>query len=302
MADPEPIPDAAAAAGDAAAHTSGAASVGVSGPDDGLPPIAGEHRQEDWDLRFDWGAAGLAAVGPGAATVVVVDVLRFTSAVSVAVGRRAVVLPFTWSMGDAARAYAADHDAELAGWREDGGWSLSPTDLARIPAGTRLVLPSPNGSALAFGARDDAADALVLAGCLRNATAVAAVAAARGGPVAVVAAGERWSGGSGGHAGALRPSVEDLLGAGAVLRALTDLAGPGVRLAPEARAAIGAFDAARDELGEWLAGSSSGRELIAIGFGDDVEAAAALDAEQVAPVLDGVAFTGVAAGGVRPLR
>lgn len=272
------------------------------GADDGLPPINAQHSQDGWDVRFDWGVDGLAAVGPGAATVVVVDVLRFTSAVSVAVGRGAVVLPYTWTMGDAARAYAATHGAELAGRREHGGWSLSPRDLTRIPAGTRLVLPSPNGSALAFGARDDVPDAAVLAGCLRNAAAVAAVAAESDGTVAVVAAGERWRG----SLGALRPSVEDLLGAGAVLRALIDVEGLADRaestVSPEARAAIAAFDAARHDLGAWLAGSASGRELIALGFDDDVEAAAVLDAEDVAPVLDGPAFSGVAPGVSRHLR
>jgi 2-phosphosulfolactate phosphatase len=269
-----------------------------SAADDRLPPINAQHGQDGWDLRFEWGADGLAAVGPGTAAVVVVDVLRFTSAVSVAVGRGASVLPYSWTMGDAARAYAAQHGAELAGWREHGGWSLSPTDLARIPAGARLVLPSPNGSALAFGARDDVPGATVLAGCLRNASAVAAVAAEHGGPVAVVAAGERWRG----SLGTLRPSVEDLLGAGAVLRALTEVAGRGESVSPEARAAIAAFNAAGADLAGWLAGSASGRELVAVGFGDDVEAAAWLDAEDVAPVLDGPAFSGVAPGATRPLR
>jgi 2-phosphosulfolactate phosphatase len=265
----------------------------------GRPEYRPGHRQEGWELRFGWGDEGLRAIAQGASAVVVVDVLRFTSAVSVAVGRGGVVLPYAWDTGDAARAYAVDNDAELAGMREHGGWSLSPTDLARLPAGTRLVLPSPNGSALAFEAHDDAPGTRVLAGCVRNASAVAAVAGAVAGPVAVVAAGERWRT----NRGPLRPSVEDLLGAGAVLRALLDVAArPVDSMAPEARAAVAAFDSARDDLDGWLRGSASGRELIAIGFGDDVDAAAVLDAEQVAPVLDGRAFAGVAPAGAGPLR
>ena len=255
----------------------------------GNDPTEAGRRQDGWDVRFEWGVEGLRHVADGTGAVVVVDVLRFTTAVSVAVGRGAVVLPYVWAAGDAARAYAARHGAELAGLREDGAWSLSPTDLATIAVGTRLVLPSPNGSALAFGAQNDAPDATVLAGCLRNATAVA-----------VVAAGERWRG----DLGPLRPAVEDLIGAGAVVAALVD---GGHRkpdtLSPDARAAAAAFEAARaDGLGEWLAGCGSGRELAARGWSDDVVAAAALDAEAVAPVLHGPEFRAVApgdAGGVR---
>jgi 2-phosphosulfolactate phosphatase len=263
------------------------------------PPLSAGRSQGDWDLRFEWGADGLSAVAAGAAAVVVVDVLRFTSAVSVAVARGASVLPYAWALGDAPRAYAARHKAELGGARRPGGWSLSPTDLVGVAAGARLVLPSPNGSALAFGARDDAPGALVLAGCLRNASAVAAVAGAVPGPVAVVAAGERW----GGTLGALRPSVEDLLGAGAVLRGLLDVAErPAGSASPEALAAVAAFDAARDDLTTWLTGSSSGRELAEAGCADDVQAAAALDADAVAPVLDGPEFTGVTPSGAGHLR
>ena len=61
----------------------------------------------------------------------------------------------------------------------------------------------------------------------------------------------------------------------------------------EARAAMAAFDAARDDLADCLAGSVSGRELLARGWSDDVAVAVALDAEAVAPVLDGSEFAGV---------
>ena len=96
----------------------------------------------------------------------------------------------------------------------DQPWSLSPAALLRAPYTPRLVLPSPNGSTIAA-----AASGLVLAACLRNASAVGRWLAAHGygtpsRPVLVVPAGERWPDGS------LRPSLEDGLGAGAVIAAL----------------------------------------------------------------------------------
>ena len=260
--------------------------------------------QDGFDLQFEWGPAGLRELGPGAGAIVVVDVLRFTTAVSVAVGRGAEVLPYGPGDGHA-ETFAAQHNALLAGTgRGDHAWSLSPTDLATIRAGTRLVLPSPNGSALAHAARQLAPGAVVLAGCLRNASAVAQQAAARsrGGPVVVIAAGERWPG-EPGAVGALRPAVEDLLGAGAVLRALRVLTGIAPdRISPEARVAMAAFDDARDDLRAWLLASGSGRELAARGWRDDVEVAAALDVDAVAPILVGAAFVSAAPAAARPLR
>jgi hypothetical protein len=56
------------------------------------------------------GPNGLQRLGPCAADIVVVDVLRFSTAVSVAVERGATVLPYTWE-DDRAETYAAQHNA-----------------------------------------------------------------------------------------------------------------------------------------------------------------------------------------------
>jgi 2-phosphosulfolactate phosphatase len=79
--------------------------------------------------------------------------------------------------------------------------------------------------------------------------------------------------------------VEDLIGAGAILAALG-----GTAIAPEALAAIGAFQAVRDDLRRALDDSVSGRELRDGGYAEDVALAAELDADAVAPLLDAGIF------------
>ena len=111
--------------------------------------------QTGFEVRFAWGPNGLRALVPGVDAVVVVDVLSFTTAVDVAVERGAVVLPYKWRDGGEA-AFAEERGAVLAVAREDATparpWTLAPSTLLDLPAGTRLVLPSPNGSALSFAA------------------------------------------------------------------------------------------------------------------------------------------------------
>jgi 2-phosphosulfolactate phosphatase len=233
--------------------------------------------QAGFDVRFGWGPNGLRALAPQVETLVVVDVLSFTTSVDVAVGRGAVVLPYRWRDGGEER-YAAEQEAILAVPREAATekrpWTLAPDTLSDIPAGTRLVLPSPNGSALSFAATE-AGVGTVLAGCLRNPTAIAA-AVPTSGPMGVLAAGERW----GVSQGPLRPALEDLLGAGAVI----DRLGPR-QLSPEARAARAAFRDMVDDLPAVLTSCGSGRELAARGSPDEARVAAALDVSGAAPTL-----------------
>ena len=231
-----------------------------------------------FDIYCEWGLAGLHAFLQGTAagkTAVIVDVLSFTTSVEIAVSRGARVYPYP-EHGPAAQAFAEAHGALLAASRREGSYSLSPASLLSIPAGTRLVLPSPNGSALSRAAME----ARVFAGCLRNAAAVAsAVAAGQGsGPVCVLAAGERWPDGS------LRPALEDWLGAGAVIHTL-----PG-RRSPEAEAAEAAFLRLGEGLPAALHACASGQELIARGFPLDVALAAEYNVSRAAPALVGEAF------------
>ena len=236
--------------------------------------------QQGYAVRSDWGLAGALGTAGAAAYAVVVDVLSFTTSVCVGVDAGMRVHPYPWADPNAEE-FARSRDATLAVGRSrarPGEVSLSPVSIAAARGVERLVLPSPNGSTIAAGLAGTGAT--VLAGCLRNRRAVAGWLLERVGPAAVVcvvAAGERWPDGS------LRPAVEDLWGAGAVLEALRE--GGLTGLSPEADASAAAFRAVAPRLEEALLGCASGRELVARGFSADVALAAALDASAAVPVL-----------------
>lgn len=244
--------------------------------------------REKQGVRFEWGPTGAEHLAGDVDCLVVVDVLSFTTSVTVAVAAGTAVFPYRWRDGTAA-AFAAQHSAELAVGRRAAGpgspWSLSPAALRAAPFTPRLVLPSPNGSAIAAAATGRR----VVAASLRNAGAVGEWLARQGlgtpeTPVAVIAAGERWPDGG------LRPALEDLLGAGAVIAALNDLAGSA--LSPEAAVAAGVFRQL-DDPRALVAGSFSGRELIDAGFAEDVDIATEVNVSTTVPLLTDGAFTAV---------
>jgi 2-phosphosulfolactate phosphatase len=249
------------------------------------------YSQPGYQVKVDWGAAGGDAIGLNATITAIVDILSFTTTLTVCVDNGIEVFPCRWHDG-AAAAYAADRNAVLAVGRSEarsrpGQVSLSPTSIRYAHGIDRLVLPSPNGSAIT---RDLAGHGATIIGvALRNITAAADWAARRlraevDSSLAVIAAGERWADGS------LRPAVEDLWGAGAYVAALANL---GVRsLSPEAGAAVGAYAQVAGRIGEALEECASGRELLRYGFREDVEIAAELESSTAIPVLSGESFKG----------
>jgi len=228
-------------------------------------------------VRLDWGPAGAAGLGPACAVLVVVDVLSFSTSVEIAVGRGMRVYPLPW--GEPAEEYAARLGATAAIGRSavtpERPWSLSPATLSTAPVVPDLVLPSPNGSAICFAAVPTGA--CIVTACVRNAPAVAQWLLRHGygtprAPVGIVAAGERWPD------GALRPCLEDMLGAVLLLEGLSYVED---RLPPGAVPAL-------------IRGSVSGRELVAQGFGRDVDLAVEVAVSAVVPVLAGGAFEDLA--------
>src|ERR1043165_7790187 len=161
--------------------------------------------QSAWACRCEWGPTAVAALAPADVTIVV-DVFAFTTCVDVAVSRNGAILPFAWN-DPRAPEFARAHGAELAGRRRQARYSLAPASYLDAPPGLRCVLPSPNGAQVALAAAERSP--VLLAGCLRNARAVAEAAQRLGRTFNVIPAGERWPDGS------LRPALEDWLGAGA---------------------------------------------------------------------------------------
>ena len=210
--------------------------------------------------------------------------LSFTTTLTVAVEQGIAVYPYPWA-GDGRRRRTPRSAARpwpSAGARawQTGAVSLSPASFDGVAGIERVVLPSPNGSAISFALAE--AGVTVVGACLRNAGAVGAwLRDRRPATVAVVAAGERWPDGS------LRPAVEDLWGAGAVLAAL---GADGV--SPEARAGRGGVRrACADDLASALRGV---RQWARAGRGRLRRATwrsrRRYDVSEVVPVLHGDAF------------
>ena len=120
--------------------------------------------QAPFDVRCEWGLPGIEQIA-NSDVIILVDVLSFTTSVDIAVCRGATIYPYRWN-DETAITYALDRGAEVASSRSrfDGRFSLAPSSLVEVPAGLRLVLPSPNGSSLALRAMSTGA--VVVAGCL----------------------------------------------------------------------------------------------------------------------------------------
>src|ERR1035437_4512249 len=96
--------------------------------------------------------------------------------------------------------------------------------------------------------------------------------------IAVIPAGEQWEDGS------LRPCVEDLLGAGAMISYLRG------KLLPESNTAVSVFDSFAGDLSGCRKNSVSEREKVERGEDRDIELASALNVGDCVPILQNGAF------------
>ena len=233
--------------------------------------------QSGYQIRFEWGLGGIRSLGVSSRVLIIVDALSFTTCVDVAVSNGASIFPYRWK-DERSYEYAKGLGAELAVKRgEVGKFSLSPVTMRNATAGTRIVLPSPNGSELSTEA--DSYGRKILAGCLRNGRAVASYSMSAGDSIALIGAGERWPDGT------LRPAIEDLMAAGAIIANLTG------SKSPEALAAEAVWNSFKNRISDVLLKCSSGRELIGRGYEQDVDLAAQYDVSTAVPVLRDRAFS-----------
>lgn len=236
--------------------------------------------QEGSAIRFEWGPTGIKRAAARGDIIIVVDVLRFSSAVTIATAYGATLYPHP--LNEDARDYAARLGLPLI----HGGLasaeearSLAPSSFGPDDAGRSYVVSSANGAACAD--YTDGASA-VIAGALLNATATAeqamALHAGSNAVITVIACGERWAADES-VVDQLRPCLEDYLGAGAILSAMRG------HSSPEAQVCAAAFQASRSNLEQILWECGSGRELRERGQGEDVAYCARVDATSAVPIL-----------------
>lgn len=225
---------------------------------------------------MEWGRA---ALNSEAELFIIVDVMSFSTCVSVALEQGAEILPYYYK-DQRVQEFAEQHGAQWVGPRAHDRPSLSPASLRRLQPGERWVLPSPNGASLSFEAQQQHPHSEVWASCLRNAQATARQILASGAQrIQLVAAGERWPDGS------LRPAIEDALGVGAVVQYLRGMAQTDLKLSAEARWAGLGFEACQGQIQTLLEDSLSGQELIQRGFPEDLSLASELSTSQTVAVL-----------------
>ncbi|NJP38958.1 2-phosphosulfolactate phosphatase, partial [Alkalicoccus luteus] len=232
--------------------------------------------------RIEWGKRGAREAVKRGDVLIIVDVLSFSSTVVSGLNKGAIIYPYPPHLDG--KAFASEIEAEYILGRTEaskiGKPTLSPVSFHKKEhMNKRYVLTSLNGAYCTWIAGEVPA---LLIGSLLNASAVASIAnnimQETNSNITVVPCGERWSDVKE-YDDALRPAVEDYLGAGAILSYL-----PGKK-SVEAEVCIGAFTAVKHRLNEMIWDCGSGRELRNRGFSEDVKHCSKLNYYENVPLL-----------------
>lgn len=237
--------------------------------------------QSPFQCRMDWGLRGVDEAVKRGDIIIIIDILSFSTAVVSAVHYGAIIYPFP-KTGDA-EALGKLVDAEVILGRKEakelGKPSQSPTSYNDSFKGKKYVMCTTNGGECSKIAKKVPA---LLIGSFLNASAVANVAnqikKEKNLNISVIACGEKWSK-KADEETILRPSIEDYLGAGAILSLLE-----GTK-SPEAEVCIASFESCKLELDRLLWDCSSGRELRSMGVEEDLIYSSKIDMYAEAPIL-----------------
>lgn len=237
-------------------------------------------------VYLDWGIEGLRYALKNKNIVVIVDTLRFSSAVVTAVAEGFTVYPT--SDKKKGTKLAASIGAEMSGKPGEARYSLSPLSYlnASNHDNKKVVLSSPNGAACAELVREND---VAYVGCLLNAEAVAEhvtnIARKTKHHVTMIAAGEQKAIDTGERIVYVKKkarrvfAVEDYLGSGAIISYTMLLK------STEADVCELTFKTSRSKIEGLLLGSFSGKYLVQNNLEHDVKHAAQLNRYDVVPVV-----------------
>lgn len=231
--------------------------------------------------KMEWGRRGAREAAERGDIVIIVDVLSFSSAIVAALSAGAIIFPYPPNLdgNKYANSIGAKYILGRAEAARTGNPTLSPVTFNEEHRNQRYVLSSLNGAYCSWIASRVPA---LLIGSLLNASAVAVIAEElqqeTGADITVVACGELWND-AGENEDRLRPSIEDYLGAGAILAELSG------KKSAEAEVCSGAFKSTESRLKELVWDSGSGRELRERGYEEDVHYCSQLNLTDIVPVL-----------------
>ncbi|MBN1212802.1 MAG: 2-phosphosulfolactate phosphatase [candidate division Zixibacteria bacterium] len=238
-------------------------------------------------VKLDWGVEGVKYALRDNDIVIIVDAIRFSSAVATAAAEGFTIYPV--SDNEKGRALALEIGAELAGEASGTGFSLSPLSYIKNDRhpNKRVVLASPNGAACAALLKENDIGYI---GCFLNAAAVARragrEASESGRDITVIAAGEERAAEKDGRVYYVRENSgrvfapEDYLGGGAIISYMT---------LPKDTDAIlceSTFLAVRNRLRDLLMESYSGRWLLQNDAQKDLEYLLQINYYDIIPVIN----------------
>jgi 2-phosphosulfolactate phosphatase len=229
-------------------------------------------------LDVDFGGGGRERRAASGRAAVVIDILRASTTITVALHHGSAGVVPVRTVGHARAAARALGDGVLLGGERRAarvtGFDLgnSPGEYTRERVqGRVVVLTTTNGTRALHNARPASA---VIACAFVNVSAAARWVARCGLDVIVMCAGRK-----GGFA------IEDAVGAGMLVDRLLSGTGGPAAVSDAAGAARLLYAAHRGDLLAMLHGSEWGRDIARQGFGDDLELCARVDLTDVVPVM-----------------